>query len=136
MKPMRLSSPVWRLCLISTVLAFPRQRARTCPGGCPGRYPQPYDVNHPAYVISRWVPHPRTAPSGTGTKRTNQGGDMIEQHEIETVAGATAYDSNGDKIGKVGQLFLDDRTGQPEFVTVNTGLFGTSESFVPVQQAT
>jgi uncharacterized protein (TIGR02271 family) len=59
---------------------------------------------------------------------------MLE-HEIETVTGATAYDSNGAKIGKVGQLFLDDRTGKPEFVTVNTGLFGTSESFVPVEHA-
>jgi len=61
---------------------------------------------------------------------------MLENTQVEAVVGATAYDSNGDKIGKVGQLFLDDQTGQPEFVTVNTGLFGTSESFVPVEQAT
>jgi uncharacterized protein (TIGR02271 family) len=61
---------------------------------------------------------------------------MIEQDQIQTVPGATAYDSNGDKIGKVGQLFLDDQSGRPEFVTVNTGLFGTSESFVPVEGAT
>jgi uncharacterized protein (TIGR02271 family) len=52
------------------------------------------------------------------------------------VIGATAYGDDGEKIGKVGQLFLDDQTGQPEFVTVNTGLFGTSESFVPVADAT
>ncbi|HEV7876036.1 MAG TPA: PRC and DUF2382 domain-containing protein [Nocardioides sp.] len=50
--------------------------------------------------------------------------------------GATAYDEDGEKIGKVGQLFLDDQTGRPEFVTVNTGFFGTSESFVPVAEAT
>lgn len=61
---------------------------------------------------------------------------MLENTQVQAAVGATAYDSNGDKIGKVGQLFLDDHTGQPEFVTVNTGLFGTSESFVPVQQAT
>ena len=61
---------------------------------------------------------------------------MIEQNEIQTMTGATVYSTDGDKIGKVGQLFLDDHTGQPEFVTVNTGLFGTSESFVPVEQAT
>ena len=50
--------------------------------------------------------------------------------------GATAYGDDGEKIGKVGQLFLDDQTGRPEFVTINTGLFGTSESFVPVADAT
>ncbi len=61
---------------------------------------------------------------------------MFEQSQIEAVVGSTAYDHAGDKIGKVGQLFLDDQTGEPEFVTVNTGLFGTSQSFVPVAQAT
>jgi uncharacterized protein (TIGR02271 family) len=49
--------------------------------------------------------------------------------------GATAYGSDGDKIGKVGQVFLDDQSGRPEFVTVNTGLFGTSETFIPVSGA-
>jgi uncharacterized protein (TIGR02271 family) len=61
---------------------------------------------------------------------------MFEHSQIHEVVGSTAYDSNGDKIGKVGQLFLDDQTDRPEFVTVNTGLFGTSESFVPVGAAT
>lgn len=61
---------------------------------------------------------------------------MIENTQVEAVVGATAYDSDGNKIGKVGQVFLDDQTGQPEFATVNTGLFGTSESFVPVENAT
>ncbi|WP_231482793.1 PRC and DUF2382 domain-containing protein [Nocardioides sp. URHA0020] len=49
--------------------------------------------------------------------------------------GNTAYGSDGSKIGKVGQLYLDDQTGQPEFITVNTGLFGKSETFVPVENA-
>ena len=60
---------------------------------------------------------------------------MLNENQMRDVVGATAYDSAGDKIGKVGQLFLDDETGQPEFVTVNTGFFGSSESFVPVADA-
>lgn len=60
---------------------------------------------------------------------------MLNENEIRDVIGATAYGSDGEKIGKVGQLFLDDETGQPEFVTVNTGFFGSSESFVPVADA-
>ena len=31
------------------------------------------------------------------------------------MVGATAYDSDGDKIGKVGQIFLDDQTGSPSW---------------------
>jgi uncharacterized protein (TIGR02271 family) len=60
---------------------------------------------------------------------------MITQDQLRTVVGATAYDRDGDKIGKVGQVYYDDATGQPTWVTVNTGLFGTHESFVPVSGA-
>ena len=61
---------------------------------------------------------------------------MLTQEQIEAVTGGTVVDSSGDKIGKAGQVYLDDQTGEPAWVTVNTGLFGTSESFVPLQGAT
>jgi uncharacterized protein (TIGR02271 family) len=61
---------------------------------------------------------------------------VLNDTQTREVVGSTAYDNEGQKVGKVGQLFLDDETGQPEFITVNTGMFGTSESFVPVQDAT
>lgn len=43
--------------------------------------------------------------------------------------------SDGDKIGSVGQVYADDADGQPAWVTVKTGLFGTSESLIPLQGA-
>ena len=43
--------------------------------------------------------------------------------------------SDGKKIGGVGQVYLDDKTGQPTWVTVKTGLFGTKENFVPLVHA-
>lgn len=61
---------------------------------------------------------------------------MINETQANDVIGSTAYTRDGDKIGKVGQLFFDDHSGEPEFVTVNTGFFGTKESFVPIAQAT
>ena len=60
---------------------------------------------------------------------------MIGNEEMTSVVGRTAYSIDGEKIGTVGQLYLDDTTNQPEFVTVNTGLLGMSESFVPVVNA-
>ena len=60
---------------------------------------------------------------------------MISENQIADLAGATVHDSDGDKIGKAGQVYLDDSTGQPSWLTVNTGLFGTSESFVPLEGA-
>jgi uncharacterized protein (TIGR02271 family) len=61
---------------------------------------------------------------------------MISDNQIDDVQRATVYDRSGDKIGKAGQVYLDDATGAPSWVTVNTGLFGTSESFVPLESAT
>ncbi len=60
---------------------------------------------------------------------------MILEHQVEALIGTTAFDTNGDKIGKVGQVYLDDATGRPEWLTINTGLFGLKETFVPTQRA-
>jgi hypothetical protein len=43
-------------------------------------------------------------------------------------------DSTGDKIGKVDGLYYDETTGQPEWLLVKTGLFGTKKTFVPADQ--
>jgi uncharacterized protein (TIGR02271 family) len=43
--------------------------------------------------------------------------------------------TDGDKIGSIGQIYADDDNGQPTWVTARTGLFGTSESFVPLEGA-
>jgi len=59
--------------------------------------------------------------------------------DIDTVRswqGATMVDADGDKIGTIESIYLDDQTGEPEWALVNTGLFGTKSSFVPLAQAT
>lgn len=55
--------------------------------------------------------------------------------DVNAILSSTAYGSDGDKIGKVEQVFLDDNSGDPTFLTVNTGLFGAKENFVPVKGA-
>ncbi|MFD6338729.1 DUF2382 domain-containing protein [Streptomyces sp. NPDC088147] len=49
--------------------------------------------------------------------------------------GLAIYDKDGDKIGNVGQVYVGDRSGRPEWVTVKTGLFGMKESLVPLSGA-
>jgi uncharacterized protein (TIGR02271 family) len=46
--------------------------------------------------------------------------------------GAELYDSSGDKVGTIDQIYLDDHSGQPEWLTVSTGWFGTATHFVPI----
>ena len=60
----------------------------------------------------------------------------IERIDDIVVNGGIVVTSDGDKIGSVEQVFLSDDSGEPAFVTVRTGLFGMSESFVPLAGAT
>lgn len=60
---------------------------------------------------------------------------MIGTDTVSRVIGQDVYDQSGDKIGSASEVYLDDESGQPEWVTVKTGLFGTKESFVPIRDA-
>jgi hypothetical protein len=43
-----------------------------------------------------------------------------------------AVDAEGNWIGKITKVYQDEQTGQPLWVLVETGLFGTRQSFAPV----
>ncbi|AZS39054.1 Stress response protein YsnF [Microbacterium oxydans] len=60
---------------------------------------------------------------------------MIDTNRINDLIGADVFGSDDDKIGSVGQVYLDDRTQEATWVTIKTGLFGTSETFAPLQDA-
>src|SRR3954463_9468359 len=50
--------------------------------------------------------------------------------------GQDMVDNDGDKIGKIDEIYLDAETNEPEWAVVTTGLFGTKQTFVPIQDAT
>ncbi len=62
---------------------------------------------------------------------------MITTDDISGVlsGGGNVIGSDGEKIGSVEQIFLEDSTGEPAWATVKTGLFGMSQSFVPLAGA-
>ena len=43
---------------------------------------------------------------------------MIDQSRRSAIQGCMVYGRNGEKIDKAGQVYLDDQTGRPEWVTV------------------
>jgi hypothetical protein len=67
---------------------------------------------------------------------SQEGRSVISEDRIRDIIGSVLYDSDGDKVGKIDQLYLDDATGRPDFVTVATGFLGARESFVPLGDAT
>lgn len=62
---------------------------------------------------------------------------MLTTEQIDRLLsqGANVLSGDGEKIGSIGQVFVDNEAGQPSWVTVRTGLFGMSESFVPLEGA-
>jgi uncharacterized protein (TIGR02271 family) len=60
---------------------------------------------------------------------------MATLQDIETWRGRTLVDRDGDKIGKVEDVYLDRSSGEPEWVAVKTGMFGSNVSFVPIHGA-
>jgi uncharacterized protein (TIGR02271 family) len=61
----------------------------------------------------------------------------ISRNQLDNLVASNGdvVDPDGEKIGGIGTIYLDDITGEPEWVTVKTGLFGSSESFVPLAGA-
>ncbi|HEX2186060.1 MAG TPA: PRC-barrel domain-containing protein, partial [Chloroflexota bacterium] len=60
---------------------------------------------------------------------------MVDIDTVRSWQGRTMVDRDGDKLGTIESIYVDDQTGQPEWALVNTGLFGTKSTFVPLTQA-
>ncbi len=55
--------------------------------------------------------------------------------QILEMRGSPVYSSDGEKIGKVEEIFADEATDQPEWIGIGTGFFSTKRVLVPVEGA-
>jgi uncharacterized protein (TIGR02271 family) len=55
---------------------------------------------------------------------------------LEQFRGAPVYDSAGEKIGSVEEIFYDEGTSRPEWIGIGTGFLGTKRVLVPVEGST
>jgi uncharacterized protein (TIGR02271 family) len=60
---------------------------------------------------------------------------MATMQDIQSWRGRTLVDRDGDKIGKIEDVYLDRSSGEPEWIAVKTGMFGSNVSFVPITDA-
>jgi uncharacterized protein (TIGR02271 family) len=60
---------------------------------------------------------------------------VITQQMVSQLRKADVLDPEGDKIGTVGEVWLEEGSHEPVWVSVRTGMFGMKESFVPLQGA-
>ena len=60
---------------------------------------------------------------------------MSTLEETLTWRGQDLFGADGEKLGTIEEIYLDAETEQPEWALVNSGLFGTKRSFVPLRNA-
>ena len=59
----------------------------------------------------------------------------LQMDNITDLRGEEVVDRDGDKIGKLDEIYLDQQTGEPAWALVKTGLFGSASTFVPLEGA-
>jgi uncharacterized protein (TIGR02271 family) len=78
-------------------------------------------------------------PPGRGRRLSITEGDAMQQTvsrvRLDEMHGEPVYDSAGEKIGKVEEIYYDQQTRVPEWIGIGTGFFGTKRVLVPVQGA-
>ena len=62
-------------------------------------------------------------------------GNTVQNVRLDELRGAPVFDSNGDKIGDVEEIFYDHATNKAEWIGIGTGFFGTKRVLVPVEGA-
>jgi uncharacterized protein (TIGR02271 family) len=60
---------------------------------------------------------------------------MPTTQDITSWQGLKLVGSDGEKLGTIDEIYIDDETRQPEWIAVKTGLFGSKVSFVPITDA-
>ena len=61
--------------------------------------------------------------------------ETVSMDALQAARGRAVIASDGEKIGAVEELFFDNATGDPEWIGIGTGLFGTKRVLVPVERA-
>jgi uncharacterized protein (TIGR02271 family) len=60
----------------------------------------------------------------------------LTREDIAAWRGRDLADSDGSKLGRIEEIYVDSDTNEPEWALVHTGMFGTKQTFVPLRNAT
>lgn len=60
---------------------------------------------------------------------------VVTQEQLNEYYAAEVVDQDGGRVGSMGEIYLDNRTGDPAWLTVRTGFLGGRKVFVPLVTA-
>ncbi|MHA6802240.1 PRC-barrel domain-containing protein [Salinifilum ghardaiensis] len=61
---------------------------------------------------------------------------MKDVQRAQDLIGVAVFDRAGNRLGRVANVYVDDETLRPEWITVRSGVLGLRETFVPLDGAT
>jgi len=59
----------------------------------------------------------------------------MTMNELTSAQGRAVYSTDGEKLGSVEEIFVDEETNEPEWIGLGTGFFGKKRVVIPVQGA-
>jgi uncharacterized protein (TIGR02271 family) len=59
----------------------------------------------------------------------------LTKEDILSWRGRDLAASDGGKLGRIEEIYLDSETNEPEWALIHTGMFGTKRTFVPLRNA-
>lgn len=60
---------------------------------------------------------------------------MLDEAQARSAMGGLLFSADGQEVGRVGEIFMDDRTGRAQWATVAAAAGGTRMVFVPLSAA-
>jgi uncharacterized protein (TIGR02271 family) len=72
---------------------------------------------------------------GTSDAAAAHMSNIQQQYSAREWIGHDVVDESGSKIGAIDEIYLDDASGEPEWLAIRTGWFGRKLSFAPIAGA-
>jgi hypothetical protein len=101
-----------------------------------------YQHGNEGHRVRRWTWGDGGDLSGEGTSTMAGGGTYDTSSgfsggadQFEQWRGRDLYGSDGDKVGTVNEIYVDEATGQAEWLGLDTGFLGTKRVVVPYRSA-
>lgn len=57
----------------------------------------------------------------------------MSHRSIQQLGRATVYDKDGNKLGRVKEVYINNKTGEPDYAEITHGLFGLRSSILPLR---
>lgn len=98
--------------------------------------PSPSATDHPREELAVDAAAPESPPEANTNATEAETDPTVAYRDFSEWHGKDLVDRDGERIGKLEDIYFDVGTDQPQFATVKEGLIGRHLTFVPLTEVT